>query len=521
MTDTRPPDLEGTAFEDEIRTMLSRRAADVSPSPTARRLPVGADGVADSGDDAHVISLSHPARTPVRRRVLVAAAAVVIICVAALAAANVARGGDDTTTFTPATPAQGATIPAPGDPGWDPATAPPVWPVVGETSAEAVAADPRAAAGDLASPETAAAAYMDEIGGVLLAVDPSSLHVDDPGGIAEVSWSSEGDDAGPEPGATGTIHLRNVRDDAAPLWVVVGTTTESFGGQSVGLADVRTDSQVLGFTVVGSPPETGQSLSLRVGIDGSFVSTGGAPLPQGAETPDPASGELVQLSPEGRTDVEVPVEPGDRVDILVRAVGGDFLSATHMAVVVPDPPESGTPDSSTTSEPAAGSPSTTAAGEPTSEQAPATPNEPAEPEASGGVTTTAVEGTFQGDEVYRATDGTCPSLDHMLVSTFELTDGTAWDFEAVYCGSIEGDQWSGEGTFTFTTPGDATLTGSFTSAASVTSDGEPYELTITGGTGRYQGATGTCVLDNHLVDTGAGQQEQSGTFGCEISVPAA
>ena len=53
----------------------------------------------------------------------------------------------------------------------------------------------------------------------------------------------------------------------------------------------------------------------------------------------------------------------------------------------------------------------------------------------------------------------------------------------------------------------------------MTSDGEPYVLTITGGTGRYSSASGSCALDNHLTDTAPWAQEHYGSFSCEITAP--
>jgi hypothetical protein len=100
---------------------------------------------------------------------------------------------------------------------------------------------------------------------------------------------------------------------------------------------------------------------------------------------------------------------------------------------------------------------------------------------------------------------------------FTHADGTTWAFHADYCGTLDGDHWRGEGTFTFTAPHDATITGDFKSSASVTSPGVPYTLNITGGTGSFDGATGECLLDNHLRDVQFGVQEQYGTFSCAIS----
>ncbi len=46
------------------------------------------------------------------------------------------------------------------------------------------------------------------------------------------------------------------------------------------------------------------------------------------------------------------------------------------------------------------------------------------------------------------------------------------------------------------------------------------ELHITGGTGEYHGASGSCVMDNHHEDLEDGRQQQWGTIDCDISAPA-
>jgi Sigma-70 region 2 len=101
----------------------------------------------------------------------------------------------------------------------------------------------------------------------------------------------------------------------------------------------------------------------------------------------------------------------------------------------------------------------------------------------------------------------------------ELTDGTTWAVHATYCGVFEdSDRWRGTGPFTAVVgPTGDTLTGRLVSSAAVPTDGEPYTLEITGGTGAYDGATGSCTLDNHLVETGAGTQSQWGDFACAIT----
>ncbi|HET6952169.1 MAG TPA: hypothetical protein VFI47_17440 [Acidimicrobiales bacterium] len=134
--------------------------------------------------------------------------------------------------------------------------------------------------------------------------------------------------------------------------------------------------------------------------------------------------------------------------------------------------------------------------------------------------TTYLTGSYAGSERFGFTTGRCPDLDHTFDATFTLSGGATWAYHADYCGELDGDEWRGEGTFTFTTPPGDTLTGWFTDSATLPSEGEPYDLVITGGTGAYARALGTCHLDNQLVSTGLGAQDQSGDFSCRVAVPA-
>jgi hypothetical protein len=129
-----------------------------------------------------------------------------------------------------------------------------------------------------------------------------------------------------------------------------------------------------------------------------------------------------------------------------------------------------------------------------------------------------VEGSYAGTEHYGFTTGACPDLDHTLDSTFELDDGTVWQYHSEYCGELDGDLWSGSGTFAFTTPDGDTITGTKdVEATEVPSAGQPVVLIITGGSGPYDGASGSCELDNHLTQVQIGVQEQYGTFTCDFT----
>lgn len=154
---------------------------------------------------------------------------------------------------------------------------------------------------------------------------------------------------------------------------------------------------------------------------------------------------------------------------------------------------------------------------PTTVQTPATTTTPTNAPAP-----THLEGTHQGTEQYALSKGTCSYLEHHLDSTLELNDGKSWTYRADYCGTITGQVWNGAGTFTIRADDDATITGTFTSSALLDATGStmgaPYTLNITGGTKRFDNASGSCTLDNHVRQIRFGVQEQSGTFFCDVAL---
>jgi hypothetical protein len=127
------------------------------------------------------------------------------------------------------------------------------------------------------------------------------------------------------------------------------------------------------------------------------------------------------------------------------------------------------------------------------------------------------EGKHSGIERMQFATKACPVLDHRLRETFTLTDGTAWDFHAHYCGTIDSqDVWTGVGTFTIATGNGSGLSGNFTDSAHLPSVGVPYVIHVTAGTGTFAGATGSCVLDDHLRRISATTQHQNGIFVCDL-----
>jgi hypothetical protein len=127
------------------------------------------------------------------------------------------------------------------------------------------------------------------------------------------------------------------------------------------------------------------------------------------------------------------------------------------------------------------------------------------------------EGRHSGLEHFQVHTRLCPVLDHHLQETFTLTDGTAWSFRAHYCGTIDTHGiWTGVGSFVITAANGSTLSGTFTDSAQLPSVGVPYELDIATGTGAFAGASGSCVLDNHLRTIAPEVQHQEGIFVCDL-----
>jgi len=474
------------AFDDEVRAMLARRAADVLPTPAAP--PAEPPGVVP------LTVASGPDRGG-RRRIVPAAAAAVVL-VAGVVAYAAARDPGAPTTQTSAAQETSAPI---------------VWPLDDHVPAEV-----------LASPDGAAGAYVSEVvGGIgMVALQPSIVD----GDTATVGYTLHG--------VHGEVALRH----DGYRWGVTFATSDAV---DVDLA-YAAEGDVIAELTLGPAARSGMRLHLTaVSDDGVLVDDlvsdfdyvdGGeitvAPPPDDGAAPPGGNADQVVLLPEDPGFDDQPI-----LAIILDDVDTDRLAAVRLDALVDDDGDPATPDvvighATRGVESRDAPPGDTPAGaSPTATQVdpavpPSAPTTAATTPPPGGAAP-AVAGSFRGDEQYRPTDGGCPDLDHVLTSTFELTDGTTWAFRAEYCGTIQGDAWSGGGSFGFTTPDADTLTGTFTSSASVTSDGEPYVLTITGGTGRYAGASGSCALDNHLTDTAPWAQEHHGSFSCEIITPTA
>jgi hypothetical protein len=214
----------------------------------------------------------------------------------------------------------------PGDAGYDPApgTAVPLWPEVAD--------EPGMAGVDAADPEAVAAAYLVDVVEPL----PEPFDIVDhatvvAGDEATVEWQAPGS----EPLASGAVHLRRTADEAA-TWFVVGASMTP-----TTLADIRSDGDELAFAVRNAPPPEPPMgpLTVRVEVNGEHVPMGDAPLAQVIDGPD--IGEYVDLVPGEWRYLTVPVEPGDRVTIVVRHIPGQYVSASAVGIDIPPPGRGG------------------------------------------------------------------------------------------------------------------------------------------------------------------------------------
>ena len=145
----------------------------------------------------------------------------------------------------------------------------------------------------------------------------------------------------------------------------------------------------------------------------------------------------------------------------------------------------------------------------------------------GGLDALVISGTYTGTEQYRMDSDECRqagmSISHGLLATLTPTSSNSGDIDGPltlksdYCSEVRGDTWTGSGTFALGLPGGETVTGTFTNTTSYPTDGEPYQLIITGGSGEYEGVTGVCDLTVAISDEAFGSQTQSGEFTCDIA----
>lgn len=135
-----------------------------------------------------------------------------------------------------------------------------------------------------------------------------------------------------------------------------------------------------------------------------------------------------------------------------------------------------------------------------------------------------ITGTFEGTTAaaYTIDPARCPQIVSELDATMTTSSGETWLLHEDGCGEIHDDftRYAGAGPFTISAGSGDTLSGTYVSNAPLPTDGEPYTLTITGGTGEWAGATGTCDLDNHMEALPGGGVRQYGTFTCSVALGA-
>ena len=129
------------------------------------------------------------------------------------------------------------------------------------------------------------------------------------------------------------------------------------------------------------------------------------------------------------------------------------------------------------------------------------------------------EGTYTGEEFFQLFTSRCPFLDHVYDNVLDLDRGPDGTYHAVACATItEGNLFSAEGSFTIRLPG-GTVTGTYSTSTRLPPS-LPGQIVhdITGGTRRFKGASGTCVLTlRSLVSVEFGHQLHSGTWVCDIT----
>ena len=131
---------------------------------------------------------------------------------------------------------------------------------------------------------------------------------------------------------------------------------------------------------------------------------------------------------------------------------------------------------------------------------------------------TRIEGTYTGTSDYTFGIDDCTEQDHPVELDVTLDGGGRATYAAQLCAHNADDIWTGTGAFTLTMPDGGELTGDVANTAPMPTDGVPYTLTVTGGTGRFEGASGTCDVTVSVQDLGGGQT-QAGSISCDVAQP--
>jgi hypothetical protein len=272
------------------------------------------------------------------------------------------------------------------------------------------------------------------------------------------------------------------------------------------------------------PPPDRSMLDLENG--GMLPRVGGAGdwlVPGGDLIFAPAIGRFgrwheVPVGPAGRSPTGVGVWTGTEV----LAWGGyvmdgdtPVLTADGAAYTPPSAGDAPPPTTTPTTEPP-DPPHTTA---PTTDPPTTPPPTTSGPTTTVPLTASSTTGTYEGIEEYRLESDRCPEMEHALEADFTLADGRVWEYRADYCGVITDGIWHGEGSFVLIVPGGSTIHGTWSHSAPEGTAGEPYSITVLGGSGEYEGATGWCDLTIAVEELDFGTQGQSGTFACQVTTP--
>ena len=128
------------------------------------------------------------------------------------------------------------------------------------------------------------------------------------------------------------------------------------------------------------------------------------------------------------------------------------------------------------------------------------------------------EGRFAGEGFFRFFTERCAFMDQVFDYVLTREDRPPGTMHAEACATIVDNFYSAEGTFTITLPG-GTFSGTYVSQAHLPPPlpSTPIPHTITSGTGRFRGATGTCGLTlESNVDLEFGHQLQAGRWSCDV-----
>ncbi|MFP3900105.1 MAG: hypothetical protein ACLFXM_04570 [Acidimicrobiia bacterium] len=285
-TRTRRRTAAPDPFDAEVRAMLQRRAADVRPSPDARRRL--AARLAD--EEGIVVHLHRPPAAEGRRRARVLSVVALLLVSMVAAAAWVTRSGSGGTETSRDPQAAGSDDGPP--PFFDPATADPVY--------------SHPADGPPVTVDQVVDEYLDlRLGNDReLMREPARITGD---GLATARWATHAD------GATysGTIHLRSIDG----RWAVVGTACDQleiteaqvrpYPGEIVGGQGPRRSEVSITLTTHGTPGP-GHGLLFEVS-DGKHV-RGGVKGPEFPEVWREADGFREHL-PYVDATFQVPIDP--------------------------------------------------------------------------------------------------------------------------------------------------------------------------------------------------------------------